>query len=253
AAVLPDLHKVRFFASRDLKRWEALSDFGPAGATGGVWECPDLYPLPVEGEPGATRWLLDVDINPGGPQGGSAGQYFVGTFDGTRFVNDNPAETTLWVDHGKDFYATQSFSDVPPRDGRRIWMGWTSNWLYANDEPTSPWRGVQTVPRVLSLRRLPQGLRLVQAPVAELKGLRTGAGPQRLTRASPLPPSADIELEVVSGDGKEAGLRLSNDNGEEVTIGVSSTPLELFVDRRKSRTTVFHEDYAERHAGPLRW
>src|SRR5262249_9220857 len=125
AAVLPDLHKVRFFASRDLKRWETLSDFGPAGATGGVWECPDLYPLPVEGEPGAPRWLLDVDINPGGPQGGSAGQYFVGTFDGTRFVNDNPAETTLWVDHGKDFYATQSFSDIPPRDGRRIWMGWT--------------------------------------------------------------------------------------------------------------------------------
>jgi sucrose-6-phosphate hydrolase SacC (GH32 family) len=253
AAVLPDLHKVRFFASRDLKRWEALSDFGPAGATGGVWECPDLYPLPVEGEPGAVRWLLDVDINPGGPQGGSAGQYFVGTFDGTRFVNDNPPETTLWVDHGKDFYATQSFSDIPPRDGRRIWMGWTSNWLYANDEPTSPWRGVQTVPRVLALRRLPEGLRLVQAPIAELKALRTSAAPRRLTEAGGLPPSADIEFEVVRRDGKEAGLRLSNAAGEEVTIGISSAPLELFVDRRRSRTTPFHEAYPGRHAGSLRW
>ena len=81
--VLPDQHKVRFFASPDLKAWAPLSDFGPAGATGGVWECPDLFELPVEGEPGRTRWVLDVDINPGGIAGGSGGQYFIGTFDGT--------------------------------------------------------------------------------------------------------------------------------------------------------------------------
>ena len=175
--VLADQHKVRFFGSPDLKRWEALSDFGPAGATGGVWECPDLFPLAVEGAAGESRWVLDVDINPGGPAGGSGGQYFVGHFDGRTFVNDNPPDTTLWVDYGKDFYATLSFSGIPARDGRRIWMGWMSNWLYANVEPTAPWRGVQSVPRVLSLTRRPEGIRLAQAPVAELRALRATLEP----------------------------------------------------------------------------
>ena len=112
--------------------------------------------------------MLDVDINPGGVAGGSGGQYFVGTFDGARFVNDNPPDRTLWVDYGKDFYASLSFSDLPPSDGRRIWMAWISNWLYANEEPTAPWRGAQSVPRTVALRRFPEGVRLVQSPVAEL-------------------------------------------------------------------------------------
>jgi sucrose-6-phosphate hydrolase SacC (GH32 family) len=252
-AVLPDEHKVRFFASQDLKRWEALSDFGPAGATGGVWECPDLFPLAVEGEPKTTRWVLDVDINPGGIAGGSGGQYFVGSFDGTRFVDDNPPETTLWADYGKDFYASLSFSNMESTDGRRVWMGWMSNWLYANEEPTSPWRGLQSAPRVLSLRRLPGGLRLAQSPIAELASLRESATPRLVSRAADLPPSADIALDVVPGDWREAGLRLSNAAGEEVVIGVAAPPLELFVDRRKSRRTPFHEAYPGRHAGPVVW
>lgn len=144
--VLPDQHKVRFFASADLKAWTALSDFGPAGATGGAWECPDLFELPIENEPGRTRWVLDVDLNPGGIAGGSGGQYFIGAFDGTRFVPDDPPDRTLWVDYGKDFYASLSFSDVPAADGRRIWMAWVSNWLYTNDEPTEGWRGAPVDP-----------------------------------------------------------------------------------------------------------
>jgi sucrose-6-phosphate hydrolase SacC (GH32 family) len=252
-AVLPDQHKVRFFGSRDLKRWETLSDFGPAGATGGVWECPDLFALPVEGEPGVTRYVLDVDLNPGGVAGGSGGQYFVGTFDGVRFTNDNPAATTLWADYGKDFYASLSFSDLPPEDGRRIWMGWMGNWLYANEEPTSPWRGLQSVPRVLALRRLPEGLRLVQSPVAELASLRTKPEPTLVARSAPLPGSADIELEIVRGAWSEAGLRLSNDTGEEVVVGVAQEPVRVFVDRRRSRATKFHAEYPGRHEGPLRW
>ena len=175
--VLATQHKVRLFASPDLKRWETLSDFGPAGATGGVWECPDLFPLPVDGNSNDMRWVLDVDINPGGVAGGSGGQYFIGSFDGTRFVNENPPATTLWADYGKDFYATISVSDIPPTDGRRIWMAWISNWQYANDEPTVIWRGAQSVPRELALRRVPDGIRLVQQPVAELRSLRTSASP----------------------------------------------------------------------------
>jgi fructan beta-fructosidase len=250
--VLAEQHKVRLFGSPDLKRWETLSDFGPAGATGGVWECPDLFALPVDGDAGDTRWVLDVDINPGAVAGGSGGQYFVGRFDGTRFVNDNPPDRTLWVDHGKDFYATISFSDVPKSDGRRIWMAWISNWLYANDEPTVTWRGAQSLPRVLQLRRLPEGIRLVQAPVAEIDGLRTGRE-MAITGRTALPPSADILLEITRGAWQEAGLRLSNAAGEEITIGVQASGPELFVDRRRSRATAAHEAYAGRHAGPVRW
>jgi sucrose-6-phosphate hydrolase SacC (GH32 family) len=253
--VLPDEHKVRFFGSRDLKRWEALSDFGPAGAQGGVWECPDLFVLPVEGEPGVTRSVLDVDLNPGGVAGGSGDQYFVGTFDGERFTSDEPPTTTLWADYGKDFYATLSFANLAPADGRPIWMGWMNNWLYANDEPTSPWRGMQSVPRALALRRRPEGLRLVQSPVAELSKLRTAVEPRLVAREALLPGSADIELEVVRGAWKEAGLRLSNAVDEEVFVGVASEPeaLQLVVDRRRSRRTPFHAAYAERHQAPLRW
>jgi fructan beta-fructosidase len=253
ASVLADQHKVRFFGSPDLKRWEVLSDFGPAGATGGVWECPDLFPLGIEGEPGRTRWVLDVDINPGGVAGGSAGQYFIGTFDGTTFVNDNLPSTTRWVDYGSDFYASLSFSNIPPTDGRRIWMAWISNWQYANEEPTVSWRGAQSVPRTLALRRLPDGVRLVQAPIAELIRLRTMKQPTPLTTTHALPGSADIELELTRGDWSEAGLRFSNAQGEAVTLGVTAQPLELFIDRRRSRTTAWHKDYPGRHAGPIRF
>ena len=107
---LPDRHKVRFYRSANLKAWELLSEFGPEGSTGGAWECPDLFPLD-------DKWVLSVNLNPGGPQGGSANQYFVGNFDGTRFVNANPPDKILWADYGADWYASTSFYGVP--DGRR--------------------------------------------------------------------------------------------------------------------------------------
>ena len=128
-----------------------------------------------------------------------------------------------------------------------------SNWLYANDEPTSPWRGVQSIPGALALRRLPEGLRLVQSPVDELRTLRTRPEPLRVSREAALPGSADLALEVVRGAWKEAGVRLTNEAGEEVVIGVNADPLEVFVDPRRSRNAPFHDGYPGRHAGPLRW
>lgn len=252
-SVLADQQKVRLFASRNLKQWDTLSDFGPAGATGGAWECPDLFPLAVDGNPGDVRWVLDVDINPGGRVGGSAGQYFIGAFDGTKFVNDNRGDQTLWVDYGKDFYASISFSDIPPSDGRRIWMGWISNWLYANEEPTVTWRGAQSIPREVRLRRLPEGVRLVQTPVAEVTSLRAGREPTLLIDGAVLPESAEIEFAVPQGHWREAGLRLSNTQGEEVVVGVRSDPLEIFVDRSKARSGPSHKEYPGRHAGPVRF
>ena len=179
---LPDQYRVSFYASPDLKEWTHLSDFGPAAAVGGIWECPDLFQLPVDGDPDNTRWVLIVNLNPGSMAGGSGTQYFIGDFDGTHFTAEAPAagttsegmamEAALWADYGKDFYAAVSWSDIPEEDGRRIWLGWMSNWQYANDIPTSPWRSAQSIPRTLELRTTPEGLRMVQRPVEELQTLR---------------------------------------------------------------------------------
>ena len=252
--VLADQHRVRFFGSRDLKKWDTLSDFGPAGATGGVWECPDLFPLPLDGNTRDVRWVLDVDINPGAVAGGSGGQYFVGTFDGQTFVNGNPSDRVLWAEHGKDFYATTSFADLPAGDRRRIWMGWISNWLYANDEPTVTWRGAQSVPREVTLRTVPDGIRLVQTPIAELDTLHVTKTPATIAAPGPIPGSADIRVDLTRGEWTEAGIELSNAAGEKVVVGVAASPLEVFVDRRQSRSGApFHKEYPGRHAAPVRW
>ena len=157
------------------------------------------------------------------------------------------------MDYGKDFYATQSYEHVPQSDGRRLWIAWMSNWEYANDEPTSPWRGVQSLPRELALRRTPDGIRLVQAPIRELATLRATREPVPVATSAALPGGAEIELEVEAGDWSEAGFRLSNSAGEEVIVGVRAQPLEVFVDRQRSRATPFHDEYPGRHAAPARW
>jgi fructan beta-fructosidase len=251
-AVLANEHKVRLFGSKDLIAWERLSDFGPAGATGGAWECPDLFELSVESRQ-ERRWVLVVNINPGGVAGGSGTQYFVGAFDGTTFTNQNPGTTTLWADYGKDFYASQSFSDIPADDGRRIWMGWISNWQYANQEPTVHWRGAQSIPRTLALRQVPEGIRLVQSPVTEITTLRSNDAERIGPGASAtLPPSADIELRVSRLE-KPAGLRLFNSEGEELIVGVTETSQEIYVDRRKSSLApAFHTEYPGRHSAHVR-
>jgi fructan beta-fructosidase len=258
---LPTQHKVRFFGSTDLKHWNALSDFGPAGGTAGVWECPDLFPLPVEGEAGQTRWVLSVNLNPGGLAGGSADQYFVGQFDGATFVNANPAEQILWADYGKDFYASTSFSDIPAADGRRIWLGWLLNWEYAGRVPTFPWRGVQSIPRVLSLKRFPEGIRLVQSPVKELQALRQSrvgligqdiAAANRALQARRICGDAlAIIAEIDGGNSAEAGIRVRKGKDEATTIGVDWVKQEVFVDRTRSGDIAFDEKFAGRHAGPM--
>jgi len=150
-AVLADRRKALFFSSTDLKKWTKMSEFGPAGDDAGQWECPDLLPLPIEGTKD-TRWVLIINRNPGAPAGGTGVRYLVGSFDGTQFVEKESAGQKLWADYGKDFYATNSFNGMPKGDDRRVWMGWTSNWLYAKDEPTVLWRGAQSIPKTLALR-----------------------------------------------------------------------------------------------------
>ena len=150
-AVLADHRKALFFGSTDLKHWTKPSEFGPAADDAGQWECPDLLELPIEGTTD-TRWVLIINRNPGAPAGGTGVRYLIGEFDGTQFVEKESAGKKLWADYGKDFYATSSFNDMPASDPRKIWIGWTSNWLYAKDEPTVTWRGAQSIPRSLTLR-----------------------------------------------------------------------------------------------------
>ena len=249
------------YGSPDLIHWEHLSDFGPAGSTVGEWECPDLFPLSVEGEQNSLRWVLKLDVGPRNLPHGLCGQYFIGHFDGIQFVNDNPPDLTLWADHGMDFYAVQSWSDVPAADGRRLWLAWMNNWRYANTIPTSPWRGAMTIPRSVALRRYPEGLRLVQRPVAELTGCRRDhfgrAGlpvddANRQLRASGMTGDA---LEIIAdfrlAGATEVGLRVRTGDGEATVVGYDAVAQQLFVDRTHSGDASFSPDFGDRHAAPL--
>jgi fructan beta-fructosidase len=250
---------VRFYGSPNLREWERLGEFGPAGLPGKdvVWECPDLFELPVVGQPGKRRWVLIVNVNPGGFTGGSGGQYFVGRFDGKTFTNDNSPDAVRVVDYGKDFYAAVTFSDIPRRDGRRILLGWMSNWQYAQNEPTRPWRTAQSVPRVLALKETAEGLRLMQQPVAELKRLRGQPTVKRnLTldekAGGPLISGEALEIESTFEVGRDAlaMIRLRAGSAETV-IGYDATKQVMFVDRTRSGEVSFDKDFAGRHEAPL--
>jgi fructan beta-fructosidase len=189
------------------------------------------------------------------------GQYFIGQFDGVQFINDNPRELTLWADHGMDFYAVQSWSDVPAADGRRMWLAWMNNWRYANTIPTSPWRGAMTIPRSVALRRYPEGLRLVQRPVAELMSLRR----DHFGRAGLPVDDANQQLQAfgMAGDAleiiadfrlagaTEVGLRVRTGGGEATVVGYDAVAQQLFIDRTHSGDSSFSPDFPDRHAAPL--
>lgn len=251
--VLSKEQKARFYGSQNLQKWELLSEFGAAGVADKdvQWECPDLFELPITGQGGKKRWVLIVNINPGGVAGGSGGQYFVGNFDGKTFTNDNPADTKLFVDHGKDFYAAVSFSDLPKRDGRRILIGWMSNWQYAGKEPTAPFRTAQSIPRELKLKQTSAGLRLVQRPIAELRMLRGAVTNNRNLDLSQAHIVASGEAMEISGEfsvGKDSAALIRLQAGSsETLIGYDAATNKLFIDRTKSGNVDFDPNFAGRH------
>jgi len=264
----PPQRKVRFYASPDLKEWKHLSDFGPAGSTQGIWECPDLFPLRVEGRGRDTKWALIVNVGSGAPAGGSGCQYFAGDFDGTRFSLDAASQTqptakeALWADFGRDFYAADSWSDVPKSDGRRLWIGWMSNWEYAVDVPTSPWRSAMSLPRELGFRATPEGLRLIQQPVRELRRLRGKQhrfGGGSFTKATNWLATQQfkgelLELEMDFGAAESTGdfgLKILTGAGEETTVGCNTAKGRLFIERRHSGKTDFHRKFPGIHEAPL--
>lgn len=422
---LAEERQVSFYASGNLKDWEHLSDFGPVGADGGVWECPDLFQLAVDGDKENMKWVLQVDVQPVG------GQYFLGDFDGKQFIPDpefaaisesdgqipegrliegfeddnygdwkvtgdafgqgpvkesrpgqspifgfegerfvtsfhggdestgtllstefeidrpyinfkigggehpsngsdgrgvgmrliiddeiihestgrnmeilkwkhwdvreyqnrlarieifdhetggwghvnvdhimlagepiaNERENAFWIDYGRDFYATRSWRNAPDSDERRIWIAWMSNWQYAQDVPTEPWKGVQSIPREVTLKSFPEGVRLVQEPVRALRGLRqdefylSNVRIDQLYDLSGKHGIAGTEFEMIVdlniADADTAGIIVRRGTDEETVIGYDALDESLFVDRRNSGQTDFSSSFPGVSTGPV--
>ncbi len=261
--------RVELWSSPDLKAWDYLSSFGQGiGAHGGTWECPDLFPLPVEGS-GETKWVLIQNLNPGGPQGGSGTQYFVGDFDGTRFTLDPRFSATLelepavWLDWGRDNYAGVTWSDIPENDGRRIFIGWMNNWDYGQAVPTAPWRSAMTVPRTLRLVDTAAGYRLLTEPVEEFRSLRRRSvsitdqvveNEVDVSRSFPFSPSqVDVELafDLARTNASEFGVVLANAAGERYRIGYDVEQRVFVSDRSEAGDASFSDAFAGRvHEAP---
>lgn len=246
---------VHLYSSTNLIDWTFLSEFGKGiGAHGGVWECPDLFRINVNGTR-EMKWVMLVSINPGGPNGGSATQYFVGNFDGTRFTEEN--REIQWVDWGRDNYAGVTWSNIPESDGRRLFLGWMSNWQYATVVPTYVWRSAMTLPRELSLIRKDNGYLLISNPVRELKTLRTGkAKVYKESQGSETvrEVSADsinlsqcemiVDFELADNTMDSLGIIMENTANERLVIGYSGIQKELFIDRTAAGTSDFSDTFA---------
>jgi fructan beta-fructosidase len=251
--------KLQFYGSSNLRDWTHLSDWGPFSSHEWNWEVPELFELPIDGS-SETRWVLKVDVGTGGPFGGSAGMYFLGQFDGERFIADDPnlnLETPAnWLDFGKDFYAAITFANLS--DDRLIWLGWMNNWQYAAQTPTAPWRGAMSIPRTLRLKRFSSGLELIQQPVRELEVLR--GKHHRFTDMQLEAESKTLEvhgerLEIIAEfkleTANEFGLKVRVGPNCETIVGYNTSSRELFVDRRKSGQVDFNEHFTGKHSAPL--
>ena len=249
--------QMEIYSSPNLREWKKESSFGlKQGAHGGVWECPDLVEVPVEGT-NEKKWVLICNINPGGPFGGNATQYFVGTFDGKRFTNESPTRTK-WMDYGKDHYATVTFYNAP--DGRTVALGWMSNWQYQSVLPTKQYRGANTLARELSLYQRDGELLLRCAPVRETEQARGKAraiSSFSFSETHEIPSlladnrgSYEIELELRNDGAERIDVILSNDQEEELLMYYDVTRSQFVMDRSRSGLTDFNADFPAMTVAP---
>jgi Beta-fructosidases (levanase/invertase) len=247
--------RVNIFSSPNSKDWTFESEFGKgAGAHGGVWECPDLFPLKIEGTD-VTKWVMLVSINPGGPNKGSATQYFTGDFDGHKFIPDDI--NIKWLDWGRDDYAGVTWSNIPAGDGRKLFIGWMSNWNYASVVPTKVWRGAMTIPRELSLIRDNGQFFLASKPVREFGDLRIASDTASFKKLEFIG-----ETEISSGkvqlmqselffgfnlSGARAdtlGIVFENNLKERLVIGYSTIKKQFYIDRRSAGNSGFSNEFS---------
>ncbi len=249
-------HEMLVFTSPDMKQWTLQSAFGKGlGAQDGVWECPDLFELAVDGSD-QKKWVLICNINPGGPFGGSATQYFIGEFDGKTFTPDRDANgnvPTKWMDYGKDHYATVSWSNAP--DNRRTVIGWMSNWQYAAEVPIMQYRSANTLPREIGLFRASDGeIYTSCTPSPEIGALRGNASVKKRSftagkksRTFALPEAnggiCEITLEITPKKGVPVNLTLANEAGNKVEMVYNPAESTFSFDRYQSGQTDFSQDF----------
>lgn len=251
--------EMQIYSSGNLKVWKKESSFGAMqGAHGGVWECPDLVEVAVEGSK-EKKWVLICNLNPGGPFGGSAAQYFVGSFDGKKFVNESPTQTK-WLDWGKDNYATVTWSNAPA--GRCIALGWMSNWQYANNVPTTQYRSANTLARDLTLYRVGGELYLKSKPSPEIKKARaeekkipTFEVKGNYEVASLLADNKgayEIEMTIENKGTSKIDFSLMNEKGEKVAMYYDVVRKQFVMDRSASGVVGFSRDFPAVTVAPVR-
>ena len=216
--------EVQFYSSKNLKEWKYESSFGREyGNHDGVWECPDMLCF-------GEKWVLLLNINPGGPFGGSATQYFVGRFDGHTFTCEDSPSETKWMDYGKDHYATVTFHNAP--EGRIVALPWMSNWQYANQVPTQQFRSANGLPRDLGIKTTGGETILTSIPSKEVTAQR-GKKVKQPTEA------CEIIIDVKG----TADIVLSNAKGEQVTMRYDAQKQEFRMNRTKSGDVSFSEAF----------
>ncbi|HWD87756.1 MAG TPA: glycoside hydrolase family 32 protein [Mucilaginibacter sp.] len=232
--------RITFYSSKNLKQWTKESEFGQdMGAHGGVWECPDLFPMTAND--GRKMWVLIVNINPGGPQGGSATQYFTGNFNGKIFTANS--KETRWVDCGADEYAGVTYSNT---GNRRIFLGWMSNWQYASLVPTKEWRSAMTIPRDLKLKKVGEDYDVASEPVKELNSIK---GPSLSIKRSKIV-GDQYELDISAEKLSSFFVTLSNDNNEKLIVGFDLSKNAWYIDRTNAGESGFSKDFVKYISAP---
>ena len=239
--------RITFYSSPNLKDWAKESEFGEElGAHGGVWECPDLFPLDYNGE---KVWVLLVNINPGGPNGGSATQYFTGNFNGHHFIPDDT--TTKWLDYGPDEYAGVTWSNT---GNRTVFLGWMSNWDYAQIVPTEKWRSATTIPRDLGIQQINNQFRITSQPVKELNRIgkrvttitNMDVSDYSLTQKITSPYSLSFTSDAI----KDFSFTFSNGAGEQLVVGYDKAANQYYIDRTKAGESSFKQSFAAKAVAP---
>ncbi|KKK20883.1 hypothetical protein P175DRAFT_0560664 [Aspergillus ochraceoroseus IBT 24754] len=273
---LASLHKLLIYTSKDLKSWSLVSEFGPFNAIGGVWECPSLFPLPLDNDESKVKWVALVGLNPGGPPGtvGSGNQYFIGDFNGTTFTPDSASvypgnEEANWLDHGPDFYAAIGYNGLPEYE--RTLIAWMNNWQYGQKIPTSPWRSAMSIPRQLSLKTINGKAMVVQNPKEDWDSImaKSGSGShgssyrsvaQGVQKLGSLGKAFAVELTFSDRDVNPSStgtsefgiaLRATKNFTEQTRIGYDFAEKRVFVDRAKSGDVSFDETFASSYSAPL--
>lgn len=250
--------EIQFYESPDLKDWSYLSSFGKEhGDHGGVWETPDLFPL--EDDNGKEKWVLLVSINPGGPNGGSATQYFTGTFDGDKFNADDAdkyldEEQPNWIDYGRDNYAGVTWSNALDQKNKRVFIGWMSNWDYANEVPTEKWRSTSTIPREIKLEKVEEDYKIVSQPISLEDHSETKVDKPRINVSNKSIVGGDsldlerahikFDLEIEQEDSYD--FALTNQVGDTLKFGYQTDENEFYLDRKSSGEIDFSENFADK-------